>query len=193
MTIITLNDAQVYLNKITEDNAFNTALQKIVDKVNNRVSTFLVSDITAQDRIEYCDGNGKYLKVSVPPVNSIDLIEVLENNEFKELEEGVDYTRVIEAYGLIKLEGYVILEGEKNYRVTYNGGYTATSQDYKYITDTCLDLLALYFQQSSLGAGTLGIKSVSNNKQGFSENVVYDINAEDKILDKISTYKLTNV
>ena len=193
MNIITLSDAQARLNKVTDDTAFNTALQTIVDKVNNKVSIHLIKDITAQDRTEYCDGNGKYLKVSVPLVNSITKIEALVDNEFVELVEGVDYTRIVEAYGLIKFEGYTIIEGDKNYRITYNGGYATTSQDYKYIKDACLDLLEIYFQQSSLGAGTLGVKSVANNKQGFSENTVFDKEVENKILNSISRYRLTNV
>jgi hypothetical protein len=191
MTIISLTDAKTHLQLVSDDIAFNAALQKIVDKVNTKISLYLRKDILVADRVEYCDGNGQYLKVSVVPVNTVSKIEVykIEDKAWSELVLNTDYDRLIEVYGLIKLEGYVIIEGSQNYKLTYNGGIATTSQDYTNIKNTCLDLLVVYYNQSALGAGTFGLKSFSSSRSGFNETKTFDDKLEDKVLSGLDRYR----
>lgn len=192
MSLVSLNDYKDF-SKISISNANEDAyLQTLANDVEQRVKTFLGRDLETQTYTEEKhDGDGtKELLLDQYPVTSVTKLEFyhgLNSNGSENWEEQVqndEYERlVISKSGVsIILDGLTFPKGSRNVRVTYVAGYATIPYD---IQMGCKELFKLYYNESR-GEYGLGKSSVRGS-DGL--DVSYDVEAENKILNKLGMYR----
>ena len=102
------------------------------------------------------------------------------------------YSRLLipkEKHGII-LEGGIFIKGIQNFRITYNAGYATLPYD---INLACKELVKIALDNSPLGKSYLGVTAISDNTGGSSQNITFEDDRENKVLQKIEHYKVLNV
>lgn len=177
---------------------YDEELQNIINAVETKVEQFLNRNLLAQNYVEYYDGSGSELLILRNiPVNSITKIEYYEgrvNNVdvWTEWTQDNQYSRLLipkEKHGII-LEGGIFIKGIQNFRITYNAGYTTLPYD---INLACKELVKIALDNSPLGKSYLGVTAISDNTGGSSQNITFEDDRENKVLQKIEHYKVLNV
>ncbi|MEW6006121.1 MAG: head-tail connector protein [Stygiobacter sp.] len=194
--MITLEEYKRYLK--IQNITYDEELQNIINAVETKVEQFLNRNLLAQDYVEYYDGSGSELLILRNiPVNSVSKIEYYEgriNNVdiWTEWTQDNQYSRLLipkEKHGII-LEGGIFIKGIQNFRITYNAGYTTLPYD---INLACKELVKIALDNSPLGKSYLGVTAISDNTGGSSQNITFEDDRENKVLQKIEHYKVLNV
>lgn len=194
--MITLEEYKRYLK--IQNITYDEELQNIINAVETKVEQFLNRNLLAQNYVEYYDGSGSELLILRNiPVNSITKIEYYEgrvNNVdvWTEWTQDNQYSRLLipkEKHGII-LEGGIFIKGIQNFRITYNAGYTTLPYD---INLACKELVKIALDNSPLGKSYLGVTAISDNTGGNSQNITFEDDRENKVLQKIEHYKVLNV
>lgn len=194
--MITLEEYKRYLK--IQNITYDEELQNIINAVETKVEQFLNRNLLAQDYVEYYDGSGSELLILRNiPVNSVSKIEYYEgriNNVdiWTEWTQDNQYSRLLipkEKHGII-LEGGIFIKGIQNFRITYNAGYATLPYD---INLACKELVKIALDNSPLGKSYLGVTAISDNTGGSSQNITFEDDRENKVLQKIEHYKVLNV
>lgn len=177
----------------TEDEFVELAQYEIESKVKN----YLNRDLELNDYVELYNGTGdKYLALNQFPINSVTKVEKysgLDSNndeEWEELEQGIDYERIVipTTKDYILIDGSLFSLGNQNIRITYNAGYSDIPYE---IQQACKKLMLLYYGEVKK-TKSLGMSSVSQGS-GFTQTTTYDLSAEERILKSIEKYRALNV
>ena len=194
--MITLEEYKRYLK--IQNITYDEELQNIINAVETKVEQFLNRNLLAQNYVEYYDGSGSELLILRNiPVNSVSKIEYYEgriNNVdiWTEWTQDNQYSRLLipkEKHGII-LEGGIFIKGIQNFRITYNAGYATLPYD---INLACKELVKIALDNSPLGKSYLGVTAISDNTGGSSQNITFEDDRENKVLQKIEHYKVLNV
>lgn len=199
MSLLTLEtDYKPYLKITSSEN--DIMLDGIANAVESRVKNFLGRDLEAADYTEYYSGDGdNVLSLKQFPVNSVASIKYYDGLDINNAEiwtalaQGTDYERlvIIDTHSIF-LDGAAFSEGIQNWEVVYNAGYesgTAPAEIYL----ACKELFALYYNSSPLKMNTIGLQSFVANAGSGNENSTIDLEAEQRILNKIHHLKSLNV
>ncbi len=192
--IVTLANYKDFL-KISAD-TYDTILATLKAEIEDKVRARLNRDIFGQTYTdEYYDGDGtNTLVLKQFPITEVSKIEEYwgldANNEetWTELTQGIYYQRLLIVDKVkIVLDGYVFARGHQNYKITYTAGYDSTTLP-KEIQKICKELMKLYWNETAYGENTLGKSGDSNGRSGGSDNITYDLTAEEKILKRLDAY-----
>jgi len=190
----------LYYLGLGQSESITNNLTPIIGAAEAKVKQFLNRDLeSATYTAEKYDGSGTnelILRQSpVTTLTSVARYDGLDSNNdevWTTLVLGTDYERAMipaEANRII-LDYYEFELGCQNYRVTYVAGYSTIPLD---IQLACKELVALYWRSSPPNNNFIGVQNISDAGGGASSTINIDLEAEQKILNKIVHYKVVNV
>jgi hypothetical protein len=193
MSLLELSEYKNYLN-LAPGTTKLTALTALQNEVEAKVVDRLKRDLVTQTYVEYLNGNGrKFITPKQYPITAITKIEVFDGLDSNNVDvwetwtKGDEYQRVlIEDEVSITLDGAIFPKGTQNIRLTYVAGYSSIPNGIK---KACKELFKLYYDRTNYGANNLGVRSKSTTTSGsVTDSVVYDIDAEERILKQLDAY-----
>jgi len=190
MSIISLTLFKLFNKIATDDVTLDEYLSQLLEQAEDSAESYCNRKFLVSDYVEYYSGdNTNTLLLDNFPIQNVSKIERYDGENWTELVEGEDYTRLIIDKDKIILDGGIFEKGSYNYRVTYQAGYKEEEMP-EDIKLGLLELSCIYFNESKVGDGNLLINSKDRNQMTES----YDKNAEDKVLKyRFAKYRKWNV
>jgi len=163
----------------------DTQLTTFADEAEAIIQGHLGRTLDETSYTDYYDGtNSDYLILDNYPIQSVDAISVYEEGVYQAIDTS-EYHLMTFNHKIV-LDGYIFLEGVGNYKVEYTAGFGTLPKD---IRLALKKLFVILLNESPLKNNTLGMASFIKQ----NEKIYIDTNAEKKILESISKYRVYNV
>jgi hypothetical protein len=191
LALCTSAELKLYLDGMETPSKYDTLIDNIINSTSSRFEKFCDREFedSESDVTEYHDGDGSidFIVVRRPPITSITSLHDDPDRGYNadDLIASTDYT-YYSTSGIVKLDGVTFLEGIKNIKIVYQGGYT-TSTIPDDLNMACIMQSAFIFKMRE----KIGLTSISG--EGGSVSVYQPMKLLPEVNDVLSTYKIHRI